>query len=278
MHITSQAHLFYQLTYLPQPISLAAMNGAVMGTGVAVGSIRFRAPTGTTFDVHNILLVPSCKRNLLSGLQLAAAGLIMLGDTAGGGWRLVHDSTGQVVAKYQRHDNSNQLYLDIHPLPPSAPSNVHMCHASLLSTGTLAEWHNRLGHPSSSVIQHLFSHHLTHGGALGEHSRTPGCPSCKSAHLAQLPYPVRLDQITRVLEVVHSDLCEFPIGYEGNRYMLVMVDQFSRFVWTFPLKQKSDVGECVHHWIARAQRQLQAQLNVFSSDSGGEFTVGSLQQ
>ena len=109
MHITSQAYLFYQLTYLPQPISLAAMNGAVVGTGVAVGSIRFRAGADTTFDVHNILLVPSCKRNLLSGLQLAAAGLVMLGDSAGGGWRLVHDATGQVVAKYQRHDSSNQL-------------------------------------------------------------------------------------------------------------------------------------------------------------------------
>ena len=120
-----------------------------------------------------------------------------------------------------------------------------MCHSSLLSTGTLTEWHDHLGHPSPYVIQRLFSHHLTHGGTLGKHNRPPGYPSCKEAHLVHLPYHVRLDQITRVQEVVHSNLCEFPIGYNGSRYMLVMVDQFSWFVWTFLLKKTNDVGECV---------------------------------
>ena len=153
-----------------------------------------------------------------------------------------------------------------------------MCHRSRLSTGTLTEWHDRLGLPSPSIIQRLFFDHLTHRGTLGTHTCPSGCPSCKEAHLSQLSYPVRLDQITWVLEVVHSDMCELPLGHDGHRVMWVMVDQFRRFVWTFPLKQKSDVGMCVQHWIARAQRQLQAQLNVFSSDFGGEFSIGSIQQ
>ena len=61
------------------------MNGAVVGTCVTVGSMRFYAATGINFDMHNVLLVPSCRRNLFSVLQLAAAGLVMLGDTPGGG-------------------------------------------------------------------------------------------------------------------------------------------------------------------------------------------------
>ena len=135
MHINSQAHLLYQLTYLPQPISLAAMNGAVVGTGVAVSSTRSSASIGITLDVHNVLLMLSCRRNLFSGLQLAAAGLVMLGDSAGGGWRLVHDATGQVVAKYQRKDNNNHLpsgypspslYPSKHShVPPIAPLHRH---------------------------------------------------------------------------------------------------------------------------------------------------------
>ena len=143
MHITSQAHLFYQLTYLPSPISLAAMHGEVVGQGITVGSIRFRSATGVTFDVHDILLVPYCRRNLLSGLQLASAGLVVLRDTAEGGWHLVQDDTHLVVATYQLLYQSNQLYLEVTPLPPSTPSNVLLCHASLLNTGTLSEWHDR---------------------------------------------------------------------------------------------------------------------------------------
>ena len=54
MHITSQAHLFHQLTYLPSPINVAAMHGEVVGQGIAVGSIRFRSSTGVTFDVHDL--------------------------------------------------------------------------------------------------------------------------------------------------------------------------------------------------------------------------------
>ena len=87
---------------------------------------------------------------------------------------------------------------------------------------------------------------------------------------------MHLDKINKVLKVVHFDRCEFPLGYDGSRYLLAMADQFNMFVWTSPLKQKSDVGECVQHWITRAQLQVQAQLYVFNSGSSNEFTIGSL--
>ena len=111
------------------------MNGAVVGTGVAVGSIRYTSPLGVSFDIHDVLLVPDSRRNLISGLQLQQCGLVVMGDTAGGGWRLVHDCTPQPVAYYKRFDSSNQLYLDITPLPPSSSLNVLMCHASFLNLG-----------------------------------------------------------------------------------------------------------------------------------------------
>ena len=155
------------------------MHGEVVGQGIVVGSIRFCSSTGVTFDVHDILLVPNCRRNPLSDVQLASTGLVVLGDTAGGGWRLVQDSFHLVVATNQRPDQSTQLCLDVTPLPLSSPPNVLLCHASILNTGTLSEWHDRLGHPSHGVIHRLLGGHLAHGGRLGSHSSPPGCPSCK---------------------------------------------------------------------------------------------------
>ena len=85
IHTTSQSHFFYYLTHLPTPFLLAVINGVVVGTRVAIGSIHFKLSTWVTLDVHGLLLVPSCKRNLFSGFPLVTPGLVLLGDSVGGG-------------------------------------------------------------------------------------------------------------------------------------------------------------------------------------------------
>lgn len=45
------------------------------------------------------------------------------------------------------------------------------------------------------------------------------------------------------LELIHGDLCGHitPSTGGGNRYILVLIDDFSRYMWTALLKEKSDV-------------------------------------
>ena len=68
---------------------------------------------------------------------------------------------------------------------------------------------------------------------------------------------MKLDQVHRLLVLVNSDLCKLLDGYDGSRYLLTLTDQFSRYIWTFFLKQKSQVSTVIQRWLPYAERKLQ---------------------
>ena len=47
------------------------------------------------------------------------------------------------------------------------------------------------------------------------------------------------DEISRPLQRVGVDLCELNVSHEGHRYVLTVVDHFTRFVAAYPLKRKN---------------------------------------
>ena len=68
-HLTSHAHMLYQLTHLSHPVCMVSLSGLVGGTSVVVESICF-SPLCVTFNLHDTLLVPDSHRNMISSLLL----------------------------------------------------------------------------------------------------------------------------------------------------------------------------------------------------------------
>jgi hypothetical protein len=64
--------------------------------------------------------------------------------------------------------------------------------------------------------------------------------------------------ITRSLEMLHIDLFG-PVAYisiGGNKYGLVIVDNYSRFTWMFFLQDKSENQEVLKKFLRRAQNKF----------------------
>ena len=57
----------------------------------------------------------------------------------------------------------------------------------------------------------------------------------------------------------------------GNKYGLVIVDDFSRFTWVFFLQDKSEVQGIVKKFIRRAQNEYELKIKNMRSDNGSEF-------
>jgi hypothetical protein len=58
---------------------------------------------------------------------------------------------------------------------------------------------------------------------------------------------------TRPLEMLHMDLFD-PITYisiYGNKYALVIIDDYSRFTWVFFLKDKGETQEMLKKFLKR---------------------------
>ena len=65
-----------------------------------------------------------------------------------------------------------------------------------------------------------------------------------------------------------------PIAYisiGGNKYGLVIVDDFSRFTWVFFLQDKSEAQGIVKKFIRRAQNEYELKIKHVRSDNGSEF-------
>jgi transposase InsO family protein len=75
---------------------------------------------------------------------------------------------------------------------------------------------------------------------------------------------------TRPLEILHMDLF-VPITYisiDGNKYDLVIVDDYSSFTWVFFLKDKSETQEVL---LKRAQNEFDAKVKKIRSNNSTEF-------
>jgi transposase InsO family protein len=78
---------------------------------------------------------------------------------------------------------------------------------------------------------------------------------------------------TRPLEMLHINLFG-PVAYisiGGNKYHLVIIDDYSRFTWVFFLQDKSETQEVLKKFLRRAQNEFDVKVKKIRSDNGTEF-------
>jgi transposase InsO family protein len=61
------------------------------------------------------------------------------------------------------------------------------------------------------------------------------------------------------------------ISIGGNKYGLIIVDDYSRFTWVFFLQDKSKTQEVLKKFLRRAQNEFDAKVKNIRSDNDTEF-------
>ncbi|GKB01164.1 retrovirus-related pol polyprotein from transposon TNT 1-94 [Tanacetum coccineum] len=79
-------------------------------------------------------------------------------------------------------------------------------------------------------------------------------------------------QVPKEAEFLHMDLCG-PSGFKHKwkKYILVIVDDYSRYTWTLFLRSKDETPEVLKDFLTMIQRNLQAQVISVRTDRGTEF-------
>jgi transposase InsO family protein len=98
------------------------------------------------------------------------------------------------------------------------------------------------------------------------------CSACQAEKQVGAHHPSKnILSSSRPLKLLHMDLFG-PIAYisiSGNKYGLVIIDDFSRLTWVFFLQDKSEAKGVVKKFIRRLQNEFE--LKVKRSDNGSEF-------
>lgn len=62
----------------------------------------------------------------------------------------------------------------------------------------------------------------------------------------------------------------------GNRYVMHLIDDYSRFTVTYLLKQKSEATEIIKEYVRWTETLFGRKVRVIRSDGGGEFNNNEL--
>nr|GFA17795.1 retrovirus-related Pol polyprotein from transposon TNT 1-94 [Tanacetum cinerariifolium] len=100
------------------------------------------------------------------------------------------------------------------------------------------------------------------------------CSSCELGKAKRTYFHSKLTPSSkRRLHLLHMDLCG-PMrvaSINRKRYVLVIVDDYSRYTWTHFLRSKDETPEVLIDFLRLVQRGLQAQVRVVRSDKGTKF-------
>ncbi|PNX72737.1 retrovirus-related Pol polyprotein from transposon TNT 1-94, partial [Trifolium pratense] len=222
-----------------------------------VGSTSIYTPTSSSLHLSNVLFVPNVTQNLISVSQLCQTNKVSIEFFP---WHFeVKDlCTGEILLRGLNEDNVYKL----------TPSQLQP-HTSLAKTAnTLQLWHQRLGHPASSSLLHALK---TNKITFTESSNK--CIDCLSNKSHKLPFSKSSITSSYPLEIVYSDVWgPAPVySIDGFRYYVIFVDHFSKYVWLYPIKLKSDVSLIFPTFKNLVEKQFNTKIKTVFSDNGGEF-------
>ena len=99
------------------------------------------------------------------------------------------------------------------------------------------------------------------------------CEPCQYGKLHHITFSSTPLKITCPLQLVHSNLWG-PSLYSSldcYRYYISFVDDFTRYVWVYPLRLKSEVTSTILCFIKMVERQLDTKLKCLQTDFVGEY-------
>ncbi|GJR46532.1 putative ribonuclease H-like domain-containing protein [Tanacetum coccineum] len=140
-------------------------------------------------------------------------------------------------------------------------------------------WHRRLNHLNFGTLNELARKNLVRGLPMLKYDKDHLCPSCQLGKSKKASHPLKAENTnTEVLHTLHMDLCG-PMRTEsinGKKYVLVIVDDYTRFGWVRFLRTKDETPQVIEKFIVKTQRALNATVRFVRTDNGTEFVNKTL--
>ena len=159
------------------------------------------------------------------------------------------------------------VHTKVNPLQ-TAPTNAF--HAARVPD--IETWHRRLGHCNIGAIIDMARKSGVEGMTINLSSSPPKCDACiRGKQTRSSVSRVREgEKAVRPLERVFVDLCGpiRPVSSSGRVYSMNLIDDFSSYVWTFPLKSKSEAAPVLQRWHRAIENQSGHRLKILVSDNG----------
>lgn len=225
------------------------------------GTVVFRCKNGEDMVFNQVYFIPNLCSNIISLGQLAEKGNKVI---LNGLYLWIYDQQKRLVMKVKKF--ANQLYKII------LETSMSKCFMSKLEEESW-RWHSRLGHVNFQAMTLMSSKHMVHG--IPELGQPKGvCSGCLMAKQTRRSFPSQTSfRASHPLELIHGDLCG-PISPEtkgGNRYFMLLVDDYTRVMWAYMLVTKDEALEAFKKFRVLVETSTEHKVKMLRTDRGGEF-------
>nr|GEV26373.1 retrovirus-related Pol polyprotein from transposon TNT 1-94 [Tanacetum cinerariifolium] len=154
----------------------------------------------------------------------------------------------------------------------SSPNPIYLMAKATSSQAWLS--HRHLSHLNFDTINLLLKNDIVISLPKLNIVKDHLCSSCELRKAKRKSFQTKTTPSSkRWLQLLHMDLCG-PIRVErinGKKYVLVIIDDYSRYTWTYFLRSKDETPEVLIVFIRLVQRGLYAQVRIIQTYKGTEF-------
>ena len=135
---------------------------------------------------------------------------------------------------------------------------------NLTNENSSSLWHKRLGHISKRRIERLVSDRILDSLDFAYFEICTNCIKGKQTNTRRFG----ANRATDVLELIHTDVCG---PWNGQRYFITFINDFSRYGYLYLIHEKSQSLEVFKSFKVEVENQLNKRIKNVRSDRGGEY-------
>ena len=135
-------------------------------------------------------------------------------------------------------------------------------------------WHKRIGHVNLQRLKMMQSKEIVTGlPKFRVEGMQKICEACQFGKQARGAFPHDKNVSKNVFDVVHTDVWgpAKTATMGGCRYYVTFIDDHTRKVWVYFMKEKSEVFSHFQNFKVMVEKQIGFYIKCISSDGGGEY-------
>nr|GFA60208.1 retrovirus-related Pol polyprotein from transposon TNT 1-94 [Tanacetum cinerariifolium] len=134
-------------------------------------------------------------------------------------------------------------------------------------------WHQRISHLNFATINNHVKNNLVQGLPKMKFEKDHLCFTCEQGKIHRKHHKSKTDFASNKPLYLHMDLCgpKRVESINGKRYVLVVVDDYSRYTWVFFIHSKDEASDVIISFIKKTQVNLQLQVQRVRTDNGMDF-------
>nr|AAX96275.1 retrotransposon protein, putative, unclassified [Oryza sativa Japonica Group]ABA93378.1 retrotransposon protein, putative, unclassified [Oryza sativa Japonica Group] len=265
-HMTGDKNWFFSLKKASKTESIIFGDAATSDV-LATGMVK----VNEKFELKNVPLVEDLKYNLLSVLQIVDEEFEVHFKKTGS---KVFDSRGDFVLNISRYRRVFKADFE-NPVSP-----VITCLVAKFDKDVMF-WHRRLAHVGFDHLTRLSGLDLVRGLPKLKKDLDLVCTPCRHAKMVSTSHAPIVSVLTDAPgQLLHMDTVG-PARVQsvgGKWYVLVIVDNFSRYSWVFFMATKDEAFQHFCGLFLRLDLEFPGSLKRIQSDNGGEFKNASFER